>query len=1630
MVTINFELTIKPFQPASAFFYIYSLLLSPFAMKAILMLLILMFGGGVSLYAQDCGPVPPNNDKVYPWCYKLNEGTNWNTSDYKAYIINGMPFRLLFPKGFDSTAVSTRKYPLTVMLHGLGMGGSDNNIQLKIGGKNHLEARNSGSYDGFVMVPQAVGELWNTPERATILKFVELALRDLPIDPFRVQLEGYSAGGASAWKLAYENPLVFSAAIVMSVADGNSARRYAEVLKYMPIWHAQGGRDSQPQPSAGERVASEFRKAGANYRYQYYHELGHGTWEAMYAEPDFFPFLMRSSMLSIHAEHFKYNFCEGETLKGVMGIRSGFEAYEWQKNGKPFGSNANEIQFNGAGDYTVRVKHKGLWSAWSKPLKVQQVGPTATPKIIATGPTALPTLDGRTTVTLRTTAAYQDYAWSDGSELDSLEVSKAGSYSVSVTEPFGCPSAASDPVKVTYNAVGVLSSPKRLTIGSVSETVLHLSWTDRSTTETGFELYRSRTPEGPWTLTAQLLANTTTFQDTNLNPYTRYFYAIRSVNEDGGSTYLNGSGKTHADALAPGIPARLSVAKTSRSTISLNWQAAADNATGPDLILYEIYANSNVLVGTTHKTVFTVKNLPEQKFYNFRVRAVDQMGNKSAFSNQVTAGTYINGLHYSYYEGTLTTVHDISLLKPVQSGKISYFDINLPGRADNHFAFSFEGYINITEAGTYTFYTTSDDGSTLSIDGFQVVNNDKVHNSQEKWGKVELTAGIHEIKVLYFEDTGSTEMLEVSWEGPDITKQPIPAEVFSESFTPPVPPAAPTAVTAAAVDAESILLNWQLEGTDSSAVEVYRSKLQEGPFVLVKTLSSGAAAYTDVQLEPSTTYYYQIRVTSATGESAFAGLLLDGRWVHATTKAGSPAAPTALMASRNGSSAAYLKWADNTGSENSFEVWRGTDGSSFTKIAATPANITSYSDHTVDSITSYHYQVRAVTAHSTSDWSNVAVLNSTNKPPVIAGIPAALVAPEGKTTEFQFDVLDAEGDSVSLISRYLPDFASIETTAAGKAKIIVRPTVKDIGFYSGIQLTAHDGVLEVDTSFTIRVINSEKTSIYVNVGNNSVAGAPWNNINVFGGQNNKVVVSNMLDEDGLETGYSLTLLDAWSASKPYGETSGNNSGIYPDVVTSSAYIIDPRKTARFKVSGLKADLRYNFVFFGSSIYKSHNGSTLYTVGDEQQSLEVQSNGDKTVQINGIKADANGEVIVSVAGAADATKGGFLNAFVIEQYPATGKLLRPGRLRAHAVSRTQLQLSWTDNADGETGYEVWRRTLPSEDFALIATAGVNATSFMDEAVSPDTGYEYKVRAAANGSFSAFSETKQAATLMYEVLINTNYSKNMGDPWVNLDQRPTTGYTWYNFENEDMQSTGINLKLDQSFDGNNAYGPDANGQGIYHDNVIKTFYYTEIGTVAKMQFYGLDDELTYNFRFFAASAFEGGESGVTAYRIENKKVTLDVEKNISNTAVIRDIQASDGSVVIEVEAGKFARYGYLNALEIEVRDAHKEINGATPAGLFDEESPKDPAAETDQSIILYPNPTQAALNIVFTAPKTGKYFIQILDLSGHFIHAQEVVAQEGKNTLTLDLGALLMSKGMYLLKIRSADFESRTSRFVKH
>jgi hypothetical protein len=88
---------------------------------------------------------------------------------------------------------------------------------------------------------------------------------------------------------------------------------------------------------------------------------------------------------------------------------------------------------------------------------------------------------------------------------------------------------------------------------------------------------------------------------------------------------------------------------------------------------------------------------------------------------------------------------------------------------------------------------------------------------------------------------------------------------------------------------------------------------------------------------------------------------------------------------------------------------------------------------------------------------------------------------------------------------------------------------------------------------------------------------------------------------------------------------------------------------------------------------------------------------------------------------------------------------PTSLSAIAVSSSQINLTWTDNAGNETGFKVDRCTgAGCTDFTQVTTLGANVTSYSDPGLAPSTSYSYRVMAYNAVGASDYSNVASAVT----------------------------------------------------------------------------------------------------------------------------------------------------------------------------------------------------------------------------------------------------------------------------------------------
>ncbi|MBI5739256.1 MAG: DUF2341 domain-containing protein [Nitrospirae bacterium] len=87
---------------------------------------------------------------------------------------------------------------------------------------------------------------------------------------------------------------------------------------------------------------------------------------------------------------------------------------------------------------------------------------------------------------------------------------------------------------------GLLNPPTGLTAATISNSQIDLSWTDNSTNEDGFRIERKIGEPGVYAQIAETGAGASVYNDTGLDPDTKYYYRVRSYNStEGDSHYSN-----------------------------------------------------------------------------------------------------------------------------------------------------------------------------------------------------------------------------------------------------------------------------------------------------------------------------------------------------------------------------------------------------------------------------------------------------------------------------------------------------------------------------------------------------------------------------------------------------------------------------------------------------------------------------------------------------------------------------------------------------------------------------------------------------------------------------------------------------------------------------------------------------------------------------------------------------------------------------------------------------------------------------------------------------------------------------------------------------------------------------------
>jgi hypothetical protein len=227
-------------------------------------------------------------------------------------------------------------------------------------------------------------------------------------------------------------------------------------------------------------------------------------------------------------------------------------------------------------------------------------------------------------------------------------------------------------------------------------------------------------------------------------------------------------------------------------------------------------------------------------------------------------------------------------------------------------------------AATYRFTVFGDNGVRLLVD-----NQLRIERWTETVGtntaNVQLSAGLHEIRLEYFEASGGAAV-SVSW-----APSPDP----------------PSNLVAGAASDSQINLSW----SDNSGVEDgFKIERWNGSgYSQIATVGANGATYTDSGLSLSTTYSYRVRAFNSVGDSGYSNES------SATTFLPSP---SILVASAASATQIKLSWTDNSSFEDGFKIERW-NGGGYSQINTVGRNGATYTDSGLAPSTTYSYRVRA-----------------------------------------------------------------------------------------------------------------------------------------------------------------------------------------------------------------------------------------------------------------------------------------------------------------------------------------------------------------------------------------------------------------------------------------------------------------------------------------------------------------------------------------------------------------------------------------------------------------------------------------------------------------------------------------------
>lgn len=448
-----------------------------------------------------------------------------------------------------------------------------------------------------------------------------------------------------------------------------------------------------------------------------------------------------------------------------------------------------------------------------------------------------------------------------------------------------------------YDTVVELGVPTLSSAASAGYDRIALTWAEVANAD-GYEVYYATSSTGTYSKAATVNSGSTLgYTVTGLTAGNTYYFEVRAYSGSDATLQYGDYSTSVAAKPVPAASGAIHATPTNYNSVTVSWDAV------PGASGYQVYRATSEggkfsLIKTTSSLSCTDTGLGTGTAYYYEVKAYCSVGRNKVygdFSASASATPVLSSVVSASAEAYYPT-----------SVKVSWSAV--PGRT------KYEVMRSTEEHGTYTRI-----GSTTST---------------------------------YYKDTTCTPFVTYYYQimvYRTVNRQP----VYSASASP-TASAKPilgnvTGVTAVMAAPSSIKISWG-SVTGASGYEVLRAETIDGHYTVIKSTSS--RSYTDVNLIPNTTYYYQVRAYRKVSTGTVSST--ESTPVSATTYFGSVTSPRTVRIS---ATKVYLSWGAVSG-RTGYEIYRSTSpDKDFVLVKSTTS--TSFTDSGLTTGVTYYYKIVA-----------------------------------------------------------------------------------------------------------------------------------------------------------------------------------------------------------------------------------------------------------------------------------------------------------------------------------------------------------------------------------------------------------------------------------------------------------------------------------------------------------------------------------------------------------------------------------------------------------------------------------------------------------------------------------------------